>query len=91
MTYTYGLWDPTHDGQRNGRDAGQLLMTASLAEVRAFPPKIEAGKAEALQMLESRNVCERPIGAYHHAYYEELESWVAKAAARLSAIAKVTE
>lgn len=82
MTYTYGLWDPIHDGQRNGRESGRLLMTASLAEVRAFSPKIEAGKAEALQMIESRNVCERSIGLYHSAFYKEIEAWVAKAAAR---------
>ena len=76
---TYGLWHPAQDGARNGREAGQRLMTATAAEVGAMSAKIAAGKAEAMQMLDSRNICEVSIGAYHRAFYAELETWVAKA------------
>jgi hypothetical protein len=81
----YGLWRPTQDGRRNGREAGQGLMTATAEQVTALSAKIEAGKAEALRMLDSRNVCEVSIGAYHAAFYAELETWVAKANVRVAA------
>jgi hypothetical protein len=82
---TYGLWHPKADGQRNGREAGLSLMTASAEQVAAMSAKIEAGKVEALQMLDSRNICEVSIGAYHAAFYAELETWVAKATAQAPA------
>jgi hypothetical protein len=81
----YGLWHPTQDGTRNGREAGQRLMTASAEQVSAMAASVSAGKAEALRMLGGhQHVCERAIGAYHAAFYAELETWVAKATARVA-------
>lgn len=73
----YGLWHPTQDGKRNGREAGQLLLTASAEQVAAMSATIEAGKAEAQQMLESRNICEVSIGSYHAAFYAEVAKAIA--------------
>ena len=82
----YGLWHPTQDGKRNGRVAGRELMSATAEQVADLSAKIEAGKAEAVQMLRAnQHICERAIGAYHAAFFAELETWVTKAKARVAA------
>jgi hypothetical protein len=78
--HTYGLWHPKVDGQRNGREAGLELATATTEQLEKLSAKVAAGKVEAQQMLgEGQHICERSIGAYHAAFYAELEAWVTKA------------
>lgn len=78
----YGLWHPKVDGRRNAREEAAQWTTATAEHLAELSTKITAGKVEAQRMLESGHICERAIGAYHAAFYAELDACMTRAAIR---------